>query len=181
MSIESLKKKIEARRLNFKPVLPESEIVAFETGHGVVLPKEYRDFLLNVGNGGDGPPLYNIPSLGKAPNDAYEHEREVWEDFIKIDREFPFTETWIWENEQDQASESFEKKVESAYYGSIALGTDGCGMNWLLIVTGKSRGEIWQLTDVGIGRCEPKLNFIEWYEHWLENGDDVNYFGKLYE
>lgn len=176
MTIEELKRKVKDKQINLNSVLSINEIDAFETKHNVVLPKEYKDFLLNIGNGGDGPPEYKLLHLGKAASDAYEHEKEIWEDFIYINKEFPYTESWCWEGEDDQESRAFAKKVEEAYFGSIMLGTDGCGMNWLLIVTGKSHGEIWQLTDVGVFSCEPKVNFIEWYDHWLENGENVNYF-----
>lgn len=177
MVIENLRKKIEAEHLALNPTLSESEIIAFETKHKVFLPKDYRDFLLTIGNGGDGPPHYKLLSLGKITADAYENEREIWEDLIYVNNEFPFTESWCWEVEDNQESDEFKQKLESAYFGSIMLGTDGCGMNWILIVTGKSRGEIWQIADAGIVHCEPKMNFAEWYDYWLENGEDANYFG----
>jgi hypothetical protein len=174
MEIDNLRKKIESKKLNFNSTLSESEIIAFESNHRVSLPEDYRNFLLKIGNGGDGPPYYKWLPLGKASGDSNEIEKEIWEGFIYINKEFPYSESWCWE---DQESEDFEKKIESAYFGSVMLGTDGCGMNWLLIVTGESHGEIWQISDAGIIRCEPKMNFTEWYEYWLENEENTNYFG----
>src|SRR3954454_16307446 len=37
------------------PPLPTSVIEAFEERHGVSLPEDYRHFLSEIGNGGDGP------------------------------------------------------------------------------------------------------------------------------
>jgi hypothetical protein len=55
-----------AKRHKFvaNPCLSEREIIEFETTHGLSLPADYRNFLMNVGNGGAGP-AYGLFKLGE--------------------------------------------------------------------------------------------------------------------
>jgi hypothetical protein len=46
----------EQHEFRLLPVVPEPELQAFETRHGVELPHEYRAFLSIVGSGGAGLP-----------------------------------------------------------------------------------------------------------------------------
>ncbi|MET8301155.1 hypothetical protein [Micromonospora sp. NPDC005211] len=57
--------------------------------------------------------------------------------------------------------------------GSVVLGTDGCGMYWLLIVTGLHRGHVWNISSEGampfgaeVGFTTGDAEFIGWVEHW---------------
>jgi hypothetical protein len=42
------------------PCLKEAEISAFEKRYHIELPQDYRLFLMEVGNGGKGPPYYGL-------------------------------------------------------------------------------------------------------------------------
>lgn len=55
------------------------------------------------------------------------------------------------------------------YDGSLYLGTDGCGMDWALVVTGPQRGYVWQISEAGITPCRPALTFLAWVSHWLHH------------
>ncbi|MHC5613600.1 MAG: SMI1/KNR4 family protein [Nostoc sp.] len=52
----------ELHEYQFKPCLSNKDIQVFESRHNITLPSEYRDFLLEVGNGGTGPG-YGLSSL----------------------------------------------------------------------------------------------------------------------
>ena len=66
-----------------------------------------------------------------------------------------------------------ENKV---YRGNIELADKGCGMSYHLIITGKCRGEVWNFADVGVQPCCERQDFLGWFELWLDEGDEADYF-----
>ena len=155
--VERIKVRAERRGVRFSRCLPEKVVADFESANGIGLPPDYRQFLLNVGNGGDGPPTFGLCSLGAIPPDF---------DFGLPDlaKPFPFTRAWVWES----GTISTEGAWSDANCGVLILGTDGCGLYWALVVRGPDFGSIWMLSDVGITPTIPKMTFTEWYEAWLD-------------
>lgn len=45
----------EGHHFKLRPPLPESAVRAFEQQHGILLPEDYRQFLIEAGDGGAGP------------------------------------------------------------------------------------------------------------------------------
>jgi hypothetical protein len=143
---------------SLEPVLSEGEVAAFESAHGILLPEAYRFFLTHVSNGGGG-----LVELGTAP--AYASRPEgYWTHLPDIGKPFPFTHGWYWEEGED----SDEGEREQVSYGSLWLTTDGCGMDWHLIVTGPERGHVWWVSGEGMTPTNPKRDFLRWYEDWLD-------------
>jgi len=163
--LDRIKEKVCSKGLKLGAVLTVQEVEAFEKKYSITLPEGYREFLLQIGNGGDGPPYYNLHSLGGIPDDY--HMSEYGD---KLTRKFPFKEGWVWEEEEE--TPELNEKLDQTEYGNLILGTDGCGMYWILIVTGEERGQIWNTADVGIQPCCPGVSFLEWYEYWLDGGED---------
>jgi hypothetical protein len=153
------------RGLRMNPCLEENEISTFENLYKAYLPQDYREFLKKVGNGGSGPPYYGLLPLGEVPSDFQKTAAEV---LSTLQKPFPLSNYWVWEGEREERPEL----SEAINQGYLVLGTDGCGIYWLLIVTGSERGQIWWLTDVGIQPCAPRRQFLDWYEYWLEGGED---------
>lgn len=134
------------------PCLEESSILEFETRFKVRLPEDFRTFLRVVGNGGAGPPFYDLVRLGEIPEDYGTCFGVSATDFLEgLHRPFPFTEHWVWEGEPDEKPGLHE----AIHHGNLVLGTEGCAMFWLLVVNGPQRGQIWYLADVGIQPCAP--------------------------
>jgi hypothetical protein len=142
---------------------------AFEAQHGVVLPEPYRTFVAEITDGSvQGPPDYGLVGLAELPSD--------WPD-DGADRDlakpFPIAEAWLWE-EDDERYEDPDAVIDRIlHHGSVVLGTDGCAMNWHLVVTGPHRGHIWQVTDVGavpfgaeFGYTSAEPGFVGWVAHW---------------
>jgi hypothetical protein len=137
---------------------------AFEAEHGVVLPEPYRTFVAEMADGSfQGPPEYGLVGLAEAA---------AGQDLRKP---FPLTQGWVWE-EDDGPYEDPEAVIEQvAHHGSLVLGTDGCGMDWHLVVTGPHRGHLWLVTGEGalpfgarFGGTAAEPGFVGWVRHWSE-------------
>src|SRR5258708_4092696 len=83
-----------AHRFRTPPPLPEGAVREFEARHRVTLPREYRGFLLHVGNGGAGP-YYGLFKLGEM-DDGFGHA--AWKEndgFVGVPSEpFPHAGAW---------------------------------------------------------------------------------------
>ena len=160
-----LQRELASANVAFTPSLPAADLAAFEQAHRVSLPPEFRLFLTHIGNGAPGPPACGLRTLGTTETWWTDEQRAAWEHFQAIWRPFPFTQPWRWEDEAapDQA------QLAAVYDGSLYLGTDGCGLDWALIVTGPQRGYVWQLSGEGIVPCQPARTFLQWVSAWLHH------------
>ena len=67
--IKQIKHKLIERHIHLNPCLGEHEVESFEAQYNIRLPEAYRRFLLEVGDGGAGPPyLFNslVSRIGSA-------------------------------------------------------------------------------------------------------------------
>ncbi|WP_225077533.1 SMI1/KNR4 family protein [Streptomyces sp. CoT10] len=145
---------------------------AFEAEHGIVLPDPYRTFVAEISDGShSGPPEYGLLPVAELPDDWGDDEQER-----DLSKPFPLVEAWMWEEDPDP-SEDADELLEQVYnHGSIVLGTDGCAMNWHLIVTGPHRGHVWLISDVGavpfgaqFGFTTAQPGLAGWVRHWAAN------------
>jgi hypothetical protein len=144
------------------------DVETFERRQGITLPDEYRTYLTQIANGGQGPPVYGILCLGKCPTDMSGTEKQIWTQLPYIRLPFPFTKPWC--REDDEISD--EGTPDQVAYGSLCLGTSGCGQNWHLIITGPDRGKIWLFTGEGI--MPTYKTFSAWYDDWLAGKDPLS-------
>ncbi|MQY38899.1 hypothetical protein SRB17_69140 [Streptomyces sp. RB17] len=138
---------------------------AFEAEHQVVLPEPYRTFVAEVTDGSyQGPPEYGLVGLAEGGGRQ------------RLSEPFPLTRMWLWEGGDDGGYENPEAVIERVVRdGSIVLGTDGCGMDWHLIVSGPHRGHIWLITGEGaapfgteFGHTTAEPGFAGWVRHWAD-------------
>jgi hypothetical protein len=168
-TIERIHAQVQSRGLKLNPSLAPETVLAFENRHRISLPEEYREFILHIGDGGAGPPFYGLLPLGHTTKVDVPHWfASGYADYLA--QPFPLTKYWMWEDEP--ITPAVEAAIETLRYGNLCLGHDGCGMFWLLIVSGPERGQIWNLTDVGITPPAPRCTFFQWYEYWLDGGKD---------
>ncbi|MFF2807315.1 SMI1/KNR4 family protein [Streptomyces sp. NPDC058000] len=151
------------------PALGWHAVRAFEAEHGVVLPEPYRTCVAEIADGWPaGPPEYGLLPLAALPSD--------WGDdgsARTLRRPFPLTNAWLWEEDPRPAAEVdplVDRVVED---GSVVLGTDGCGMNWHLVITGAHRGQVWMISGEGavpfgaeFGLTTGDAGFAGWVGHW---------------
>jgi len=145
---------------------------AFEAAHAIVLPAPYRTFVAEITDGSySGPPEYGLLPVAELPDDWADDEQER-----DLSTPFPLTQAWMWEDDSDPAEDADELLEQVYHHGSIVLGTDGCAMNWHLIVTGPHRGHVWLIGDVGavpfgaqFGFTTAEPGFAGWVRHWAAN------------
>jgi HEAT repeat protein len=164
LDLESFGKENHAYRLN--PVLSEQAVRAFEQQHRVRLPEDYRDFVLQAGNGGAGP-YYGILPLEKYAS--------LFDAHLSSPSPLCPSPTSGW-SPQEVAS------PDDWLDGSIALVDQGCAYCAVLIVSGPSRGRV---VYVNLDTTDKvyfvhHLDFLSWYERWLDEllaGYETSWFG----
>ncbi len=161
--IKAIKRQLATQDAHLLPPLPEEEVEAFETQFQIRLPESYRRFLLEIGDAGDGPPDYGLLPLARTVQ-TYDGK------ILHPQKPFPLAAYWVWEDDE----EVDEQLLGSVFAdGHLYLGTDGCGQDWVLIVSGEERGNIWQIAGVGAQPCVPRRDFLSWYQYWLLGGKIV--------
>jgi hypothetical protein len=158
--------------------LYEYEVKGFENRFNIQLPLDYREFILQVTNGGPGPG-YGLESLedGLYQDLNYRRKRDLTNPAL----EFPLTEAWNMASD-NQSQEQYDQIQEEDYddnkwtNGLLRLSNFGCGISMNLVVNGKEHGNIWADDRCnGYGMCpdqsfgnEGRINFLTWYEAWLD-------------
>jgi hypothetical protein len=169
-----------SHKYKFNPCLSENEIKRFEQKHIVDLPTDYRNFLLEIGNGGSG------PAYGLLKITEWNIELDITKETF-LSTPFPHSTRWNMERhfdmDDDNVYESQEfQDWEEEYYsnkhvtGSIRICHYGCAIYYLLVVNGTEKGNIWvddRANDEGIypalsKKTGKQLSFIEWYNEWLD-------------
>ncbi|MFK7983970.1 MAG: SMI1/KNR4 family protein [Saprospiraceae bacterium] len=92
--LRTLDKKFEAfgvksHYYRFNKKLSESKVLEFESKYQIRLPKDYRNFLLELGDGGVGP-YYGIMKLAEVIPSYHQNDIAILKD------KFPFTDDWNW-------------------------------------------------------------------------------------
>ncbi|PGG97575.1 hypothetical protein GX51_07270 [Blastomyces parvus] len=177
-SNETIKADIEKLRAifaprNINPPLGWPALRDFECKHGIILPEPYRTFVAEIANGcRDGPPEYGLKPLSNSGDMSGLGEG-------RLALPFPLTERWIWEHDpelpQGFPTSAIDEDGEADIFGRgcLYLGTEGCGMDWYLIISGEHRGQIWHLSGEGaapfgapFGFTKAQPGFAGWVFHW---------------
>jgi len=177
-----------AHQYILNPTLSEATLQEFETRHAIQLPKEYRCFLLEVGNGGAGP-HYGLFKLGETDS-GWGHSSWAESDgFVgDLSESFPHTEPWndlTGEPDNEKGCEEiYEAQLtafEERYWasanvnGAIPICHLGCALRQWLVVTGPEAGNVWcdDRADLKglfplIGKTGDRVTFYRWYRTWLD-------------
>src|SRR5258706_8720679 len=121
----------------------ETAVAAFEAANEIALPAEYRAFVVGSANGAIGPPHYGLVGLGEPAGPNSDHIVRP----NSMARAFPLTEIWLWDGTNDlQDPGQIERHRQAHEFGTLPLGTDGDGMDYVLVVSGDARGQVWMLS-----------------------------------
>ncbi len=159
-----------SHRYRTYPCLTEVEIEEFERQYQVLLPEDYRSFILEIANGGAGP-NYGLCRL----QDSVEENS-----LFLLSRSFPHQESWNLHHSQFASAQDFDEEYFRGEHrqGSLSICDMGCGHTVLLVVSGAERGTIWQDFRAGDGGIIPlqdvangsvRTSFTGWYAGWLNN------------
>jgi len=126
----------------------------FEAGQGVVLPEPFRTLVAEIADGSyQGPPDCGWVELAASAVGQ------------RLGEPFPLTEAWVWEDGDGGHEDPAAVIDRVGRDGSLNLGTDGCGMDWHLVVTGPQRGRLWLVTGEGAMPYDG-AGFAEWVRQW---------------
>jgi hypothetical protein len=168
--------------------LTESRVSQFEQRHSIRLPEDYRQFLIEIGNGGAGP-HYGVFRLGEMDNGWKLRRWREGDGFIG-DLSAPFPHTRRWNKRPrlprvDEDHPDFEKHMEEydrIYWdpanvnGAIPLCNLGCALRVWLVISGREAGHVWKDERTDDGGLSPlstlrrrRFTFHDWYRQWLSN------------
>ena len=180
-----------SHRYELNEVASAEAVAAFEHEHEVMLPADYRDFLLYCGNGGAGP-YYGVFPLGLF--DGAGGSLVPWREGDGVagilSRPFPHSDAWNLpdvrfempdEPSGEDAEDAWHEALDKEYWapeltnGAFPVCHQGCAYRNLLVVSGPERGHIWldgRASDQGIvpvmGRDGGRVAFSTWYSSWLD-------------
>lgn len=162
--IKRIQKKTDALSIRMGNCLSEEEIAAFEDFHKILLPQAYRLFLKRVGNGCEH--MFeggHLNSLDESP-------------LQNLSEPFMLERFWLWEEDDREEDIIAAEKKNKVYRGNMEMIDLGCCMSYHLIINGKCRGEVWNFTDVGVQPCCERQDFLGWFELWLDQQEETDYF-----
>ncbi|MFK0049979.1 HEAT repeat domain-containing protein [Streptomyces sp. NPDC090741] len=141
--------------------LAEERVAAFEARHGVRLPRSYRTFLREIGNGGIGP-HYGLLPLTR----WYVHDIPATTE--RLGSVFALEPT-------DSVATDWARlrylQNNPPYAGTLTVVDRGCLEVTLLVISGPARGRLLDtdLKDLATPPTfHPQPDFLTWYENWLD-------------
>lgn len=160
--------------------LSEQTVQKFENEFSTKLPDCYRSFVLTIGHGGKSyagsgaGPFYGIYPLGVGTDELIHEnpERYLKNDCIlhpKITKEEWERLTERIENDEDISDDEYDEELGKIYGGILPLGSQGCEYVHGLVLNGKHKGKMVNLsTDCQRPHFCFENNFLDWYERWLD-------------
>lgn len=144
--------------------MPASELTAYEAEHGVVLPDGFRSFLATFGDGALCP---GVLGLRAVPLSEMRSDR-VWATFIG-----PLADPFRWSGTEPVAlpwdDDADDYELDDPMAGTLCLGSGGCDVTWILVVSGAARGTVWSFVPGLTEELQPTgLGFVDWVVRGLD-------------
>ncbi|MFX1250769.1 MAG: SMI1/KNR4 family protein [Promethearchaeota archaeon] len=139
--IDDINRKIDI--LKYKPdaCIKEEDLISFETAAGITFPRDYRDFLLYIGNGGD---WMGLNSLQESLSVLKYKGGKITD----LGQSFPLKRSGDYKIVAQFASRFLQSGQSlNDFYNSFTSGyleiVTGVDLSVLLITSGEERGNIW--------------------------------------
>jgi hypothetical protein len=151
----------ESHQYRLRPPLEEGVVIGFERTHEVTLPREFRRFVLELGDGGAGP-AYGLNPFRKWSLGFAHQGKSMLASRCLVRSE----EDWF----RLPAPEG-EGSMDLFLDGTIEIVSEGCSFSIHLIVTGDCRGRILRVDteDDDSPYLTDDPDFLAWYERWLDH------------
>ena len=164
------------------------EVNDFETKYNIELPKCFKSFLTEVGNGGIEYPKSIIGNSAAGPNFGIYKLNSPLIDIV-ADTKLRYLESRTllnsklveleWEKlvkktmsgrKNKESDEEYEECVAKIYSGILTIGYCGCSGYQGILLNGNEKGRVIYFYDE-LDYCPhfaEELNFLDWYENWLD-------------
>ena len=173
-------KSIVPKEVFINPTISEDEVSEIEKRNKIILPKDYREFIIKIGNGCIGP-RQGLLSLQESMFDFKLRDNPA----INLSKPFPYNEKWNedewidaidWDGGERPDDEVLEKYMSANHItGCLQICHIGHGATYLLVVNGEEYGNMWLDGRIDYGGLKPLLNekgervsFISWFTEWLD-------------
>jgi hypothetical protein len=158
----------------------EAEVTDFERKYSLELPKCYRAFITQIGNGGPlntnsaAGPFYGIYPLGENVNELiFDHTEQYLKNacilYPKMLDEFWQAALKPMKYIDGISDEDYEEILGKLFAGILPLGSQGCAYIHGIVLNGPYQGRI---VNLDLDNQKPKFafenNFLDWYERWLD-------------
>lgn len=174
--LEQIRKKLKRKKVVLNPVIPVKQIFEIERRYRIKFPKEYVNFLTEIGDGFSSTDC----TFGKF---MFPLERNK---LVQVSQPFPLEDTWVFITNQcryPQISNQYNISVDADKVwdkircGYIILSTEKkrnlpIEQAFLLVISGIKSGEIWCLSynaAKGEGSYRPLsgTTFVDWLDDYL--------------
>ena len=173
-------KSIVPKEVFINPTISEDEVSEIEKRNNIILPKDYREFIIKIGNGCIGP-RQGLLSLQESMFDFKLRDNPA----INLSKPFPYNKKWNedewidaidWDGGERPDDEVLEKYMSTNHItGCLQICHIGHGATYLLVVNGEEYGNMWLDGRIDYGGLKPLLNekgervsFISWFTEWLD-------------
>lgn len=170
------------KHAEFGTPLQSRKVDEFELQLGINLPEDFKNFVVEIGNGGFGPGLGLIPLGTESVIDARIPASD--NRLLNPRGSFIYVSDWNFPplRHAMETSSSDEDDLMDYYFsvdridGAIRIADLGCGAIALLVVNGHESGKIWLDYRGTFGGIVPAtrtatdtdhIEFLNWYDAWL--------------
>lgn len=137
---------VQRHKYKLQPVISERKLDKMERKYDFTLPDDYRNFVLEIGNGGAGPSygLYSVEASVTGQTDrTYQYRSD--------DVRKTISKSFIRPDERFKCREDFYDD-----YGMLMLCQHGCANDDYLVINGSERGFVWCYLE-WVGHQTPSL------------------------